>query len=58
MKKIIYLLIGILVLGGFGIFGFVVGESVQQASIDRENTKNVQSIPADSTEHNEIAINS
>jgi hypothetical protein len=58
MKKVTLVLIGILVLGGFGIFGFVVGENFKQASITEKDTENAQGIPSIITQHPEIRINS
>ncbi|MBM3903588.1 MAG: hypothetical protein FJ357_00370 [Thaumarchaeota archaeon] len=35
MKISGYVLLGILVVGGFGIFGFVVGESFEKSATDK-----------------------
>jgi hypothetical protein len=60
MRKIGYLLIGILVIGGFGILGYVAGQSFKQSTMDGNEAsgETVQKTISIVSHDNGIKINS
>lgn len=58
MRKLAYLLIGILVVGGFGTLGYLVGESFKESSIKQKELKEeIQHIHTSTILHNKLIIN-
>jgi hypothetical protein len=55
MQKLAYLLIVILVVGGFGILGYLVGESFKESIKQKEIKEKIQDMPAN-TIHNKIIL--